>query len=265
MFGKTAVSGGVFSTMRIPFQRRLRTTIKASAKAQGQSVYWMIIRGIENYPVVLGDLILPSTAALNIYRTGPTPVQNLELLTLANVTSGSAGALVRVHFDASGPSYGYLEACMRFFPDDPAATKTPVFLSSGAEDYFLSASYFDEGMFKGPNSGLTFFDHHGSLNVYKTHDRDPVLWHDGMALIFRCGEATSGCGELEHCPNQYCPPQESDADSQTFAYGYDEKVHQENLARRQKELDAQWVVRDDLDLDVASWIIYCFFSLSYQL
>ena len=69
---------------------------------------------------------------------------------------------------------------MRFFPDGAAE---PVFLSSGAEDYFLSASYFDEGMFKTPNSGLTYFDHKGTVGVYKTHDRDPVVWNDGMKLV----------------------------------------------------------------------------------
>ena len=52
LMGKTAVSGGVFSTMRIPFQRRLRTTIQSDPSSTGQSVYWMIIRGIEAYPVV---------------------------------------------------------------------------------------------------------------------------------------------------------------------------------------------------------------------
>lgn len=83
---------------------------------------------------------------------------------------------------------------------------SPLFLSSGAEDYFLSASYFDEGMFKTPNSGLTYFNESGSLGVYKTHDRDSVVWHDGMQLVFRNCEATAGCGDLQHCPNQYCPP-----------------------------------------------------------
>ena len=43
-----------------------------------------------------------------------------------------------------GHSEGYLEACMRFFPTGAAAadpnTTAPIFLSSGAEDYFLSAS-----------------------------------------------------------------------------------------------------------------------------
>ena len=50
-----------------------------------------------------------------------------------------------MRFDAAGPSYGYLEACMRALIDGDAS---PIFLSSGAEDYFLSAYYFDEGQFK---------------------------------------------------------------------------------------------------------------------
>ena len=108
LMGKTATSGGVYSTMRIPFQRRLRTTIKADPTVKGQSVYWMIIRGIENYPVVLGDLTLPPTAKLSVYRTGPTPIEVLEMRTLANVSTGTAGAIVRVNFDASARSYTYV-------------------------------------------------------------------------------------------------------------------------------------------------------------
>ena len=58
---------------------------------------------------VLGDVTLPEDARLTVYRTGPTPIENLELRTLANVSSGNGGALLRVNFDASGPTYGYLE------------------------------------------------------------------------------------------------------------------------------------------------------------
>lgn len=54
-------------------------------------------------------MTLPDDARLTVYRTGPTPIENLELRTLANVSSGNGGALLRVNFDASGPTYGYLE------------------------------------------------------------------------------------------------------------------------------------------------------------
>lgn len=98
---------------------------------------------------------------------------------------------------------------MRFYPSAAAAQNrsTPIFLSSGAEDYFLSASYFDEGEFVTPNSGLTFKDGTGGIGSYKMHDlRDQVVWHDGFELHFRVGETTSGCGSEQRCPNQFCPP-----------------------------------------------------------
>jgi hypothetical protein len=51
------------------------------------------------------------------------------------------GAILAVQLDATGPSYQYLEACLRFYVD---GAEQPIFLSSGAEDFFLSAFYFDE-------------------------------------------------------------------------------------------------------------------------
>jgi hypothetical protein len=76
-----------------------------------------------------------------------------------------------------------------------------MFLSSGAEDYFLSAFYFDEGLFKTPNSGLTYYDTLGTMSAYKMHERDPVLFNDGLILTFRNMENTTGCGEMDLCPN----------------------------------------------------------------
>ena len=82
----------------------------------------------------------------------------------------------------------------------------PLFLSSGGEDYFLSAYYFNEGEFRTPNSGLTYYDGAGGLSAYKTHDRDPIFFSDGLSLVWRNGEDTTGCGDTMHCPNQWCPP-----------------------------------------------------------
>eukprot|EP00935_MAST-01C_sp_MAST-1C-sp1_P001287 g1287.t1 len=159
--------------------------------------------GLWGSPVVLGDLQLPASARLRLHRF-ENQTEHLDLVTIADVPSGTAGALLNVRFDASNPtSYGYLEACMRAMID---GATTPMFLSSGAEDYFLSAYYFNEGEFKTPNSGLTYFDGHGTLSAYKTHDRDPVLWSDSLKLVFRNCESTTGCGTMAQCPNQFCPP-----------------------------------------------------------
>jgi hypothetical protein len=42
--------------------------------------------------------------------------------------------------------------------------------------------------------------------LHKTHDRDPILFNDGLSLVFRNMEDTTGCGNVSHCPNQYCAP-----------------------------------------------------------
>lgn len=222
MFGHTAKNGGVYSTMRIPFGSSVRVTIESGVPASG--IFWMIVRGVESYPVVLGDLLLPAAARLRLFRFNAT-TKPKQLVTLAAVPKGFAGAVLNVKFDAAGiggthqldqPPVGsgsrggvldYLEACMRAqFDGEDEVT----FLSSGAEDYFLSAWYFNEGEFKTPNSGLTYKgdasveSEAGKISSYKTHDRDPLLFHDGFVLSFRNGEIVEGCGDMGHCPNQFC-------------------------------------------------------------
>jgi hypothetical protein len=198
LFGHTANNGGVYSTVRIPFQKTFKATLTSS---QG-GTYWFIVRGVEDYPVVIGDLELPPQAKLKVHRFNSLTTEG-ELITLMNVSAGTSGAVLSVRFDAKTTTsgYGYLEACMRALID---GATSPLFLSSGAEDYFLSAYYFNEGEFKTPNSGLTYYDGKGVLSVYKIHDRDPLLWDNGFALVFRNMEDTTGCGDLEHCPNQFC-------------------------------------------------------------
>ena len=162
LFGHTAQHGGVYSTMRIPFASSVRTTIESGVRNPpgGHGTFWMIVRGIESYPVVLGDLQLPSAARLRLFRFNAT-TKPKQLVTLASVPKGYAGAVLNVKFDAqghlknqshigvqtdeggpaadrSGSGSGsrggvldYLEACMRAQFD---GSEEVIFLSSGAED-----------------------------------------------------------------------------------------------------------------------------------
>ena len=206
LFGHTANSGGVYSTLRVPFGNSVRVTIRASPSYKHDAVFWCIVRGLEAYPVVLGDITLPASARLRVSRVEQRVLPHLGFVDLAAAPAGVSGALLGVKFDAhSAIKYGYLEACMRLY--NGATTTTPTFLSSGAEDYFLSASYFDEGEFQTDNSGLTYYDGQGALSAYKLHDaRDPVFFADGMTLRWRMGENTTGCGATLSCPNQFCRP-----------------------------------------------------------
>jgi hypothetical protein len=155
MMGRTAHTGGVYSTVHIPFQTSIRTSIQAPESAMGQSVYWFMIRGVEGHGgIQLGGgggmghaLEIPRSARLRVTRIPPTVVEPYEFLTLASRPNHTSGALLRVTLDASGPDFSYLEACLRLLVGGDDAV-TPLFLSSGIEDYFLSASYFDAGKCK---------------------------------------------------------------------------------------------------------------------
>ena len=60
-FGRTAKTGGIYSTTRIPFSSSIKTTITASPSCQNDSVYWLMIRGLE---VIL---LITSNDILNAY------------------------------------------------------------------------------------------------------------------------------------------------------------------------------------------------------
>jgi hypothetical protein len=118
-FGHTASSGGVSSTIRIPFGKSVRVTIQAPPNTFTTSVYWMIVsiavspctssqnvetseplvagtlqvRGIENSAVTLGELELPPSARLKVHRVN-TNLSSGQLVTLAEAPAGTSGALV---------------------------------------------------------------------------------------------------------------------------------------------------------------------------
>lgn len=137
LFGKTAKSGGVYSTVRIPFGKSVRTTIAAAEDCTCASIYWYIVRGVEALPVVLGgELTLPDQARLAVYRVDNATLQPYQFIQIAGAPAGTAGALVSTMFDAVSADPNYLEACVRFHSD--AAGASPVqYLSSGTEDFFL--------------------------------------------------------------------------------------------------------------------------------
>ena len=206
LFGKTAASGGVYSTVRIPFGVSIKTTITNAPTAEKDGIFWFIIRGIEGLPVTLGgELTLPDQARLVLYRNANVTLTPQELLTIASVPANLSGALVNVFLDNNSTDFNFLEACVRFTPDGAAA---PIFLSSGTEDFFLSASYFDEQKFANSQSGVTYLNK-GNVAMYKTHEsRDFVLWEQGMLLQWKNEESSSGAGA---CPTTWPWPPAADA------------------------------------------------------
>ena len=96
--------------------------------------FWYIVRGVENYPLVVGDLQLPSNARLRLFKNEQVTLKPLEFLTLME-TNDTAGMVFQVMISAASATYHYLEACVRAEID----AQPTLWLSSGTEDFFLSA------------------------------------------------------------------------------------------------------------------------------
>ena len=195
--GHTA-DGGVFNTYRIPFSKSFTVTV---THPKG-GLFWYIIRGVENYPLRVGDLILPANARLRLYKNVDVKLNPLEFLTLASI-SKSAGFLYQITIAARSVNYRYLEACGRARIDNSDSLS---WLSSGTEDFFLSAYYFNKGIYHLHNSGLTYYDGAGTMSAYKFFENDPVLFSSSLELTWRCGETFDGD---QGCPTDWPPPNSS--------------------------------------------------------
>jgi len=193
----SAHSGGVYNTYRIPFSKSIKITGTLAPQTKGNQVFWFICRGVTNYPVIIGDLQLPSTARLHLYKNINTVLQPLQYITLAHTEN--AGLLYQVTLSTTSTDYNYLEACFRALLDDDSSF---LYLSSGTEDYFLSAFYYSGGEYHFDNSGLTYLnDTISAMSAYKFHENDPVIFTKRFSLFWRCGEDGA-------CPTKF-PPQES--------------------------------------------------------
>lgn len=66
-------------------------------------------------------------------------------------------------------------------------------LSTGTEDYFDSAYYFDGGTFRFPEAGNTFGPASDASATtqwsgYRFHDADPLFFQEGVRLMWRIGD-----------------------------------------------------------------------------
>ena len=191
--GFLAEDGGLYNTIRFPFQKSIRMTLTTATNA----VYWFIVRGVENYPIIIGDMQLPSNAQLVLHKYEKFLMKPYELISLANSTRN--GILYMVTLAAKSTDLNYLEGCFRLIGEN--GTKTQ-YLSSGTEDFFLSAYYFNKGLYYSDHSGLTYFEKPGTMSAYKLFELDPVIFSGAFNLVWSCGEAqNSGCftGHPEKC------------------------------------------------------------------
>jgi hypothetical protein len=132
LFGKNAQTGGVWTTIRIPFQSTVSVTLRQASTCSAQGTAWIIVRGVENTPIRMSEIDLPANAKLYQSSINGQVFAPQQFITLASSPPSTSGMLLYTFLDATSGDPNYLEGC--FHITDQAGT---VFLSSGTEDYFL--------------------------------------------------------------------------------------------------------------------------------
>ncbi|XP_065051830.1 uncharacterized protein LOC135681334 [Rhopilema esculentum] len=196
--GHIANNGGIYNTFRIPFQKSIYITF--ISKQHGH--YWYNIRGVRNYPVIIGDLELPREAKLKVHKKEDVKVAPFDYISLASST-GKSGLLYLVELTTESSNFYHQEGCFRVITDENNKTQ---YLSSGTEDLFLSAYYYNGGTFHNDHAGLSYKKIPGRVSAYKFFEDDPVIFNKRFELIWRCGElADNECFKIHQksCTRKY--------------------------------------------------------------
>lgn len=158
MMGHSAQTGGGWhNRFKIPFARSIRITVKlpAGIPSNFSSKMFLIFRGVEGdpRPLTVGSLSLPPTVPWSLrlrkFQTRVSKVQPEQFVPFVNFSSATQGA------DSGGalflsvfvikPFGGSLEGCFRAYTErsGPASGWPGLLLSTGTEDYYDSAYYFN--------------------------------------------------------------------------------------------------------------------------
>lgn len=207
--GKTGQPSGLYNTYRIPFGKSIRITGQLGSRIAKPQTFWWIFRGIENLPVYLGHIRLPTNARLRLQVHNDVALAPLQMVDIAR--SSGHGALYQVTLAVASQDLDFLEAMMRAYID---GASEPLLLSSGTEDYFLGTYYFNRGLYHFPLAGLTHKVKAGHgishFSAYRFHEEDPVMFQKGFRLAWRNGE--------EHDGKPYAPPHKSQVTSYVWLY-----------------------------------------------
>ena len=196
--GHLAKNGALYNTIRIPFQKSIYVSLISTRHGH----YWYNIRGVKNYPVIIGDLELPQNTRLKVYKKENITVMPFEYIFLAS-SFNTSGLLYLVTFSTKSKNFFHQEACFRAIVDNDENIQ---YLSSGTEDLFLSAYYYNAGIYHTDHAGLSYKDPAGGVTAYKFFEHDPVLFSNAFSLAWRCGEqADNKCFKIHQkdCSRKY--------------------------------------------------------------
>jgi hypothetical protein len=180
----------VYDFSRIPFQKSIRVTGKLPANSTNKQAIWIIVRGTENLRTSFQGFELPSTARLILQKIENQTYAPLAWVRVADVPGGE-GLLLSHALAVNSGNKNFLEGCYHAYPDRNQPFPG-VIVSTGTEDYFDSAFYFDGGQFHFEVSGYTHFRQVSNTSLewsaYRMHDLDPIFFYNGFRFEWRIGD-----------------------------------------------------------------------------
>jgi len=191
-FGKGAADGAWFNNFRIPFQKSIRITARHLSK--NSDGFFMIVRGTPNLEINIGGVVVPPTARLKLIHFDKV-VQPFEWVPIADIPTGSGLFFMHTLAVKSG-NMNFLEGCYHQY--SPYNTPFPgTVLSTGTEDYFDSAWYFNAGQFWLPVSGFTHINTTSGVewSAYRFHEMEPLLFDNGYKFMWRNGDMVNAAGQ----------------------------------------------------------------------
>eukprot|EP00794_Sanderia_malayensis_P017318 gene17318-19051_t len=219
--GHLASGGGLYNTYRIPFEKSIKITVISTV----DDVYWYIVRGVENYPVIIGDVELPASAKLKLYALDKVKIKPFYYVALAS-TKEKAGMLYKVAFASKSKNLYQQEACFRAVIDNDNNVQ---YLSSGTEDLFMSAFYYDQGIYHTEQAGTTFMDFPGTMSAYKFFEDDPIFFTKSFQLLWRCGELVDN--ECFGAKQRKCTSRDNktycDTEAETKSFFHNDRMNKE--------------------------------------
>jgi len=232
-FGKQAKTGGWFNNFRIPFFVDIKITGRLAPGGPDQTGIYVIFRGTTNLPINIVGYNIPldaenlgSLPKMYLQKQVNVPLQPLDFLDVASVTGDASGVVVAHTLAVESGNWNFLEGCYHAYDYGEVTTFPGIIVSTGTEDYYDSAFYFDAGQFYGENSGYTHQggnDTHSSFSAYRIHDQDPLMFGpNGFRFQWRNGDvsATTGlkCTSITGSPDGN--PQPSVVNTYTWLYSW---------------------------------------------
>jgi hypothetical protein len=199
-FGKGAADGAWFNNFRIPFQKTIRITVQHLDSNNGG--FYMIVRGLPNLEINIGGIVVPPTARMNLIKFDQL-VDPVAWVPVVDIPSGKGLFFMHTLAVKSG-NLNFLEGCYHLF--SPYSQPFPgTLLSTGTEDYFDSAWYFNGGQFWLPVSGFTHIANVGSAvewSAYRFHEMDPLPFDNGIKILWRNGDVVDPVGQKCRIPDK---------------------------------------------------------------